>query len=54
MIPTAAFRFEVFLKVPGRGGRIEHARLILEDEMFPRPKSDVVTSPFMGAAAGGC
>jgi uncharacterized glyoxalase superfamily protein PhnB len=30
----AAFGFEVFLKVPGRGGRVEHARLILEDGMI--------------------
>jgi uncharacterized glyoxalase superfamily protein PhnB len=30
----AAFGFEVFLKVPGPGGRIEHARLILEDGMI--------------------
>jgi uncharacterized glyoxalase superfamily protein PhnB len=29
-----AFGFEVFLKVPGQGGRIEHARLILEDGMI--------------------
>lgn len=30
----AAFGFEVFLKVPGAGGRIEHARLVLEDAMI--------------------
>src|SRR5688500_3288607 len=30
----AAFGFEVFLKVPGPAGRIEHARLILEDSMI--------------------
>lgn len=30
----AAFGFEVFLKVPGPHGRIEHARLILEDGMI--------------------
>lgn len=30
----AAFGFEVFLKVPGSGGRIEHARLILENGMI--------------------
>lgn len=29
-----AFGFEVFLKVPGQGGRVEHARLILEDGMI--------------------
>ncbi len=30
----AAFGFEVFLNVPGAGGRIEHARLILENGMI--------------------
>jgi uncharacterized glyoxalase superfamily protein PhnB len=29
-----AFGFEVFLKVPGQDGRVEHARLILEDGMI--------------------
>jgi uncharacterized glyoxalase superfamily protein PhnB len=29
-----AFGFEVFLKVPGDNGRIEHARLILETNMI--------------------
>jgi len=29
-----AFGFEVFLKVPGNGGRIEHARLTLETNMI--------------------
>ena len=29
-----AFGFEVFLKVPGQRGRIEHARLILGDGMI--------------------
>ncbi|MGC4090360.1 MAG: VOC family protein [Polyangiaceae bacterium] len=29
-----AFGFEVFLKVPGQAGRIEHARLTLEDRMI--------------------
>jgi uncharacterized glyoxalase superfamily protein PhnB len=31
---SAAFGFEVFLRVPGQGGRIEHARLVLEDGMI--------------------
>lgn len=30
----AAFGFEVFLKVPGPAGRVEHARLILENGMI--------------------
>ena len=29
-----AFGFELFLKVPGQAGRIEHARLILENGMI--------------------
>lgn len=29
----AAFGFEVFLRVPGHGERIEHARLVLEDSL---------------------
>jgi uncharacterized glyoxalase superfamily protein PhnB len=30
----AAFGFEVFLKVPGPSGRVEHARLVLGDGMI--------------------
>lgn len=30
----AAFGFEVFLEVPGPDGRIEHARLVLADNMI--------------------
>jgi uncharacterized glyoxalase superfamily protein PhnB len=31
---SVAFGFEVFLKVPGDAGRIEHARLVLEEGMI--------------------
>jgi uncharacterized glyoxalase superfamily protein PhnB len=50
-----AFGFEVFLKVPGEGGRIEHARLTLETNMvmlasLGRHGEDYFISP---AEAGG-
>jgi uncharacterized glyoxalase superfamily protein PhnB len=45
-----AFGFEVFLKVPGEGGRIEHARLTLETNMvmlasIGRPGEDYFRTP---------
>ena len=52
----AAFGFEVFLKVPGEGGRIEHARLVLGESMVAVASLDragAFEQRFIAPAAAG-